>query len=142
MASRRSLPCMFLVATMLAACGGSDSGGPAPTTPCTNLLIDTRLSPVPLVKIDSWNVTYGVAATPGATVSSIQYRDATGALQTVNSPALPFSYPMTALPMGTQVTLSAVATAPGSKVGIVIEMVGISSSGNVSISAGPVTCSQ
>ena len=96
-----------LAALLVASCGTSNN-----SSFCPDLATDAVL-PAPIFTPGGlWDVTYTVAATGGATIGSIQYRDTAGVLITVNSPALPWVYTMTGKPAGTRVTVSASASAP------------------------------
>jgi hypothetical protein len=97
----------LLAATLLASCGSDSS-----SSSCPNLGVDEVL-PAPLLsQTGVWDVTYTATRTTGATVTSLQYRDSSGILQTSASPSFPFTYTMTSKPPGTRVTLTAVGTAP------------------------------
>jgi hypothetical protein len=97
----------LLAATLLASCGSDTS-----IALCPNLGVDDVLPAPVLSTTGVWDVTYTATMTPGATVTSLQYRDSAGVLQTSASPSLPFTYVMTSKLPGTKVTLTAVGTAP------------------------------
>lgn len=113
-----SLPVVAML--LLAACGGEDTN----IALCPELGVDDVLPTPVLDPTATWDVTYTATATSGATVTSLQYRDVSGTLQTVANPSLPFTYSMTARPAGTRVALAATATAPPGTV--TLEIVAVS----------------
>ena len=96
-----------LAALLVTSCGTSST-----TSYCPDLFTDTNLPNPIIFPGENWSVTYSVQATGGAPVNSIQYRDASGILVTVNNPLLPWSYSMVNKAPGTRITLIAAAVAP------------------------------
>lgn len=96
-----------LATLLVTSCGTSST-----TSYCPDLATDATLPEPVFFPGQNWNVTYSVASTGGAPVSSLVYRDATGILVTVNNPVLPWSYSMVDKAPGTRVTLIAAAVAP------------------------------
>jgi hypothetical protein len=96
-----------LATLLVASCGTSNT-----TSYCPDLFTDTVLPEPTFFPGQNWDVTYTVSTTGGAPVNSIQYRDASGILVTVNNPVLPWSYSMVNKAPGTRITLVASAVAP------------------------------
>ncbi len=97
-----------VLALLVGACGGSDST----TSACPALGVDEVLAAPILNPSGTWDVTYTATVTGAPSVTQLQYRDTSGALQTVNNPTFPFTYTMSGKPAGTRVTLAATASAP------------------------------
>lgn len=96
-----------LATLLVTSCGTSST-----SSSCPDLSTDVLLPQPVLFPGENWNVTYTVSATGGAPVSSLQYRNALGALVTVANPVLPWTLTLLQAAPGTHVTLSASAAAP------------------------------
>lgn len=115
MTSLRTLAGCACLAMLLSSCGGSSD---TVVVDCPGLALDFVL-PAPLASpTGTWEVTYTATSTGGASMTSLQWRDETGALVSVTPPPPTRTKVMAAMPAGTRVSIQAVATATSGSVSV------------------------